>query len=262
MRIVFIGRKNYTNHCFANWLAEHHELIAFFRADIERYTDNYRRKWLQRRLKRSGWLRTADQMLYTLYYRALQYKTNQQMMKQVFADHFGREYFAHPPGVPYHEFSNLNSEEAVNTLHELQPDLVFAVCISQYLKKPYMEIPRYGTVLYHEGLTPEYKGLHTAFWANYNGEPERIGYTLLRLNERIDSGKPIAQGVGQVTDEMAPYWVCAGHKALIDGLPDVQEALEALEQGEERTIERETGPEVMYTYPGLTDELYRLLTKK
>ncbi len=259
MRILFIGRKNFTNHCFANWIGQYHELVGYFQADITRYSSDYRQKWLQRRIKRGGLLKTVDQMMYTLYYRAFQYETNQKLMREVFLNHFGQSFFRPPPDVPYYAYEDLNSPEALETLRELQPAVVFAVCISQYLKKAYMQVPRYGTVLYHEGLTPEYKGLHTAFWANYNGEPDRIGYTLLRLNEQIDGGQPIAQGVGDIKPDMAPYWVCAGHKALMDGLPDVKLALDALETGHEVEIRREFGPEHMYTYPGLTHELQRVV---
>ncbi len=68
MRIVFIGRQTFANHCFVNWLARRHDVVAFFRADITRYTIGYRLRWVRRRLQRAGVLRTVDQVLYTLYY--------------------------------------------------------------------------------------------------------------------------------------------------------------------------------------------------
>src|SRR5262249_55034274 len=157
-----------------------------FRADIQRYTSGYRMRWLRKRIKRRGLIRTVDEMAYNLYYKYFKEARDQAALTYVFEERFGRAAFTAPPGVPYYEhFEDLNSPEAVQVLRDLKPDLVFASCVSQYFKKPYMEIPRLGTVLYHEGLTPEYKGLHTAFWAIYNGEPHRIGYTLLQLDEKI-----------------------------------------------------------------------------
>ncbi len=262
MRIVFIGRSNFANHCFANWLAQHHEVVAYFQADMTRYTSNYRWQWLKRRAKRGGWLRAIDQMLFQLYYNAFQVRTNNLLMKQAFSQAFGRENFALPGSIPVYRFANLNSPEAVAKLEELQPDAAFAVCISQYLKQPYMEIPRYGTLLYHEGLTPEYKGLHTAFWANYNGDGHRIGYTLLRLNEKLDGGQPIAQGTGKIHPDLARYWGYAGHQALIDGLPDVARALDALEQNRSIRVQRDFGAERMYSYAGLSDEVHRIMAHR
>jgi methionyl-tRNA formyltransferase len=258
MRIVFVGRENFANHCFANWIAQHHELCAYFKADVSRYTGNYRRKWLRNRVRRKGLLRTVDEMLFQMYYRVFQHNVNQLLLTQTFAENFGYDFFDRPPNVPYYEFPDLNCEEATKKLQELKPDLVFAVCVTQFLKKPYSEIPKYGTALYHEGLTPEYKGLHTPFWANYNGDEDRIGYTLLRVNDKLDGGEPIAQGVGTVHPDLARYWVYSGHKVLIDGLSEVKKALEALEQGESIQINREKGPARMYSYAGMTDELQRM----
>ncbi len=229
---------------------------------MTRYSTRYRRKWLYKRIRRKGLLRTIDEVLFQFYYRLFSHDTNQRLLLRSFEQHFGPEAFKRMPGVQYYDFLDLNSFNAVTKLEELKPDLVFAVCITQYLKKPYLQIPRCGTVLYHEGLTPEYRGLHTAFWANYNGEPDRIGYTLLRLNEHVDGGQPIAQGVGKVDPELAHWWGYAGHQALIDGLPDVEKALSAVESGHPIQVSREAGPPGMYSYAGLSDELRRLWSRR
>lgn len=255
MRIVFIGRKNFANHCFANWLAQRHELVAYFRADMTRYSSGYQMKWLQKRIQRKGLIRAVDEIAYQFYYSAFKFKKDQHYLSEAFEAYFGREAFNPPPSVPYYEFEDLNGPEALHTLRDLKPDLVFAACVSQYFKKPYMEIPRLGTVLYHEGLTPEYKGLHTAFWALYNGEKHRIGYTLLQLDSKIDNGRPLAQGVGKLNPAIVQYFAYAGHKTLMDGLPDVEKALAALEQGQQPGVTREHGPERMYSYPGLSDQI-------
>jgi methionyl-tRNA formyltransferase len=262
MRIVFVGRQTFANHCFANWLARRHDLVAVFRADVQRHTAGYQLRWVKRRLKRDGLLRTVDQILYYLYYTLFQKRLDEHSMRQAFAAVFGHEALGPPAGVPVYEFADLNSEEAISTLAELQPDLAFAACISQHLRRPYREIPRYGTVLYHEGLTPEYKGVHTAFWANLRGEVDRIGYTLLQLTEGIDAGKPVAQGVGKIDPERAYLSGYAGHKALIDGLPDVERALAAIEAGEQITVDRAPGPAEMFTYPGLSNELRRIWRRR
>lgn len=255
MRVVFIGRQNFANHCFANWLAQRHELCAYFRADMTRYTTGYQVEWLKKRMRRRGLVRALDEMAYQVYYGLFKFKKDQEYLSQAFEAFFGRAAFDPPPGVPYYEFQDLNSPEALQVLEELKPDLVFASCVSQYFKKPYMEIPRLGTVLYHEGLTPEYKGLHTAFWALYNGEKHRIGYTLLQLDDKIDHGQPLAQGVGKLDPNIAHYFAYAGHKTLIDGLPEVEKALAALEQGQRPVVHRDHGPAKMYSYPGISDQI-------
>jgi methionyl-tRNA formyltransferase len=255
--VVFVGRHNFANHFFAEWLSQRHDVVAFFRADTRRYTIPYRLRWVKRRLRRNGLLRTIDQVLYSLYFTLCQKRTDERLMRQAFTTAFGHEPVG-APGVPVYQFADLNSDEALERLATLKPDLVFAACISQYLERAYQEIPRYGTVLYHEGLTPEYKGVHTAFWANLRGEPDRIGYTLLQLNDGIDAGKAIAQGIGKIDPRWAHFSGYAGHKALIDGLPNVERALAALEAGKPIAVKRKTGRSHMCSYPGFSDEVRRL----
>jgi methionyl-tRNA formyltransferase len=258
MRVVFVGRQSYANNCFANWLARHHDVIGFFRADGRRYTIRHRASWVRRRVQRGGVLRAIDQILYQLYFNAFQKRTNAMLMHAAFAAAFGRDAFTLNRNIPLYEFDDLNSEAALRTLRELQPDLAFAVCVTQYLREPWQQIPRLGSVLYHEGLTPEYKGVHTPFWANARGESHRIGYTLLRLSSEIDGGKPVAQGISRIDPSKTQWWGWAGHQALIDGLPDVRRALAAIEAGEPIAVERERGPEGMWSYAGLSDEMRRL----
>lgn len=257
MRIVFLGRRNFVNHCFANWLAARHHVVAFFAADARRYTTAHRLRWIAGRVRRGGVLRAIDQSLYQLYYDVFELRTNRRLKREAFAAAFGPEAFALRPDVPVHAFGDLNGDEAVSALETLAPDLVFAVCISQYLRAAYERVPRFGTVLYHEGVTPEYKGLHTAFWANLRGEAHRIGYTLLQLTAAIDGGRPLAQGAGRIDPRLARWWNYAGHQALIDGLPSVERALAALEAGEPPRVTTSGGASRMWSYPGLSDEVRR-----
>lgn len=262
MRIVFIGRPNFMNHCFANWLARRHLVVAYFRADIKRRTLQHRLRWLRQRVQRGGILRAADQVLYQFHYNLFQQPRDRQLMRQAFAARFGRESFDLPASIPVREFADLNGADALTALADLKPDLAFAVCISQYLRKPYQHIPRLGTVLYHEGLTPEYKGVHTAFWANALGESDKIGFTLLRLSSEIDAGEPVAQGLGRVNPQLAKWNGYAGHQALIDGLPDVERALDAMEAGEPISITRTPGSPQSFSYAGITDEIRRIRTAR
>lgn len=97
MRVVFVGRAGYTNHCIANWLADRHELVAYFRADVKMQTFEYRRKWLLRRINREGLLRGVDQWLYQLYYRAFERKRNYNITRRYFGVYFGEKAFDPPP---------------------------------------------------------------------------------------------------------------------------------------------------------------------
>ena len=71
----------------------------------------------------------------------------------------------------------------------------------------------------------------------------------------------ILQGVGDIEPRLANWWAYAGHKALVDGLTAVEQALMQLEAGQVRRVQRDVGPPRTYTYPGLSHELKRWWTQ-
>jgi methionyl-tRNA formyltransferase len=61
------------------------------------------------------------------------------------------------------------------------------------LSKETFSIPPLGMLVFHPGVTPEYRGPHSAFWATMNNEFWGIGWSLLRIDEGIDTGQVLAQ---------------------------------------------------------------------
>ena len=95
------------NHCFANWLAARHEVVAFFAADVERRSLQNHWRWLRRRVRRVGGLRAIDQVLYQLHYRLFQEPTDRLLMIETFATAFGRRGFVLPPSIPVYEYPGI-----------------------------------------------------------------------------------------------------------------------------------------------------------
>ena len=55
---------------------------------------------------------------------------------------------------------NVNKKEVIDFLNEVKPDIIFAMCVNDFFGKKIRAIPKYGGFIWHEGLTPEYKGLY------------------------------------------------------------------------------------------------------
>ena len=91
-------------------------------------------------------------------------------------------------------WSKINSEESVNHIRSLEPDILL-VCMAPILKPEVFTIPRIATVNVHFGIAPHYRGEHTIFWPLYFGDYENIGVTLHQINKGIDSGGILAQGL-------------------------------------------------------------------
>ena len=150
---------------------------------------------------------------------------------------------------------NVNKKEVIDFLNEVKPDIIFAMCVNDFFGKKIRAIPKYGVFLWHEGLTPEYKGLYSPFWTLYNGEYDKLAYTFLRMNDGIDGGEVFVQGFAKDIDLTKHNYSFIGHKAIYDSLDEVGSFLKLLESGKEKRLERKNTKAGYYTYPGLSHYL-------
>ena len=154
------------------------------------------------------------------------------------------------------DVSNINSEKWINMVKKYEADLIFSVCSAVIFKKELYDAPRYGTLVLHEGLTPEYKGLHTPLWALMKKEYEFIGYTLLRVNDEIDGGNIISQRKYTLKeDEDFKVWSFVAHYAIVDGLDKMKSDIMIYEKMNDNfeylSIAKER-KNAYYTWMGLT----------
>lgn len=84
---------------------------------------------------------------------------------------------------------SLKSDEFVQALSELRPDLGIVVAFKMLPSKVF-SLPKYGTFNLHASLLPQYRGAAPINWAIINGETE-TGVTTFLLNPRMDEGEII-----------------------------------------------------------------------
>lgn len=93
--------------------------------------------------------------------------------------------------IPVLQPEKLKSEEFIDTLKKLTPDL-FIVVAFRMLPKQVWTIPPMGTINLHASLLPDYRGAAPINHAIINGET-RTGLTTFFIDEQIDTGKIILQ---------------------------------------------------------------------
>ena len=95
-------------------------------------------------------------------------------------------------GLPFLKTINIMGEEALAFTRAQEPDVVVTM-VHQILKRPLIEIPRFGVVNLHPGVLPDFRGIQPYFWELAEGAP-RAGATLhLIEDETIDTGGVLAQ---------------------------------------------------------------------
>lgn len=98
----------------------------------------------------------------------------------------------YPATIPHHIVESLNNDATSALLKHYQPDLLF-VFGTRILKPHVFHSSRRGAINLHTGITPEYRGAKSEFWALYRKDLEMVGFTIHCIDEGIDTGSVLLQ---------------------------------------------------------------------
>ncbi|MBS1517293.1 MAG: hypothetical protein JSS91_04325 [Bacteroidetes bacterium] len=256
MKSVFIGSKNEFDELIVDWLAENTELAGVVWSD----SATWRKTWKGRidyglkRAKKYGYFKVLNELLLFFYVKKKVAVKDLGFLKREIIRPYWKQKGRKFTDLSFREMSadNVNKKEVLDFLGEVKPDIIFAMCVNDFFGKKIRNISKYGVFLWHEGLTPEYKGLYSPFWTLYNQDYDNLAYSFLKMNDRIDAGEIYVCGKAKDIDLEKHNYSFIGHKAIYDSLPEVKDFLLKLEAGEQKTLpERNTAPGY-YTYPGIT----------
>ena len=85
---------------------------------------------------------------------------------------------------------NFREDETVQTLADLQPDVVAVVAYGRILPQRVLDIPKCGCINIHASILPKYRGSAPYQWAVLNGEKE-TGVTAQHMVHEMDAGDVI-----------------------------------------------------------------------
>jgi len=88
---------------------------------------------------------------------------------------------------PVYQPTNLRDDRIVNTIKELQCDLITVVAYGKMLPKEILDIPPLGCINIHGSILPKYRGPSPIQHALINGEKE-TGVTSMYISEEMDAG--------------------------------------------------------------------------
>ncbi len=89
-------------------------------------------------------------------------------------------------------FSSINSNDCIKWLKEEKPDIVI-INGTRIVSKETINCCNAFFLNIHCGITPEYRGIHGAYWANVNKDLENIGVTVHLVDKGIDTGQILYQ---------------------------------------------------------------------
>lgn len=163
-------------------------------------------------------------------------------------------YPARLDAVPRLVVATPNAPDAKAFLERLRPDLAIARC-KVMLRPEIYGIPRVGTFVLHPGICPEYRNAHGCFWALVNGDRERVGMTLLKVDAGIDTGPIYLQGSCEF-DEHRESHIVIQYRVVTENLEAIGRTLLALSRGEDvRPVPTAGRRSAAWGQPRLTDYL-------
>lgn len=255
LKTAFIGNDNFYDRKICEWLSQHTDLSLIIWTNklawANKSTGNRKKRILQRfinRANRYGKLRTANEFVYYILYQIFLAKKERAKIENLI------EFVEVHPRKPLSEIQQLRpdsikSKELQVTVESLNLDAMFAMCIDVFLPDKLINTPKNGTFLWHEGITPNYRGVYSPFWALVNEDYDNLGYTLLKMNSKLDAGEIYVQGNVENIHLTQDWHSYIGHKAVLDSLPQVKKFLVQLEANQHCSIERLDAEDGYYSYP-------------
>jgi len=161
-----------------------------------------------------------------------------------------------------HQTHDYGATETRKWIAALRPD-VLIVSTPYWVTKAVRDLALRGLVIGgHPGITPHYRGSHSAFWALLRGKPDDVGYTVFHVANGVDTGDVISQG--RVAIEAGDTYFSLAWKAGRLIAAAQAEVLAKLDRGTPvpRQPHASIPPDSEFGVPGLLDYVrYRMVQR-
>jgi len=215
----------------ARWMASFSDLAAII--DIHEPPARLWRR-IRREIQRAGFVRFLDVLAFRFYYRFALARKDDAWTQQKLVELNG-QYPEIPASCRVLITHSPNSPECMSLLRELRPDIILARCKS-ILKRDVFRSASVGTFVMHPGICPEYRNAHGCFWALAENDLGRVGMTLLKIDEGVDTG-PVYGYYGCSFDETQESHIVIQDRVVFDNLAALRAKFEEIQAGSAQTID-------------------------
>jgi len=184
-KLVMLAGKGVATNILYNSLKEEYEILAILLEEPVPVI-----QFLKKRIKKLGLRKVAGQIMFQLsiakYLHWVSLKRKKEILKN-----FGLDDTPLPEQKINH-LKSINDSETILLLQKLRPDLVIVNGTRIISEHVLNSIPVVFLNI-HAGITPKYRNVHGAYWANVNNDSDNCGVTVHMVDNGIDTGKIIYQ---------------------------------------------------------------------
>jgi len=210
---------------------------------------------MKNRAKKLGWFNVSGQIAFGLLLlpiiRNFSKKRKQQVIKNLGLSD------SETPSDKLIEVSSVNSEQSIQILKEINPDVV-VVNGCRIVSQKVLSAVDAVFINTHEGITPRYRGIHGAYWALANRDLENCGVTVHLVDKGVDTGGILYQSV--VKPEKNDNFTTYPYYQTAAGIPLMKKAIEDVENKNLKTVEPHLESRIWY-HPTLAQYLWNYFTK-
>ena len=118
---------------------------------------------------------------------------------------------------------NTFDRNTIETLKNLNPDLIIVMAYGKILPKEILDLPAFGCINIHVSLLPRWRGAAPIEYSLINGDKE-TGISIIQLTDKLDAGPIITQKKVVIEDncnkkELSEKLTKVGIKLLIETIP-------------------------------------------
>ena len=90
-------------------------------------------------------------------------------------------------GLEVYQPESVNSEESLEKIKSINPDIIVVTAYGQILKEELLKLPKFGCINIHGSILPKYRGAAPINRAIMEGESE-TGITIMEMEKGLDTG--------------------------------------------------------------------------
>lgn len=90
-------------------------------------------------------------------------------------------------GFPLLEAASVNSQEYIDAVTALKPEMIISVAAPEIFKSPLLKVASIGCMNIHSGKIPEYRGMMPTFWQMLEQKPA-VTVTVHEMVPKLDAG--------------------------------------------------------------------------
>lgn len=218
MKVVLLGTDGQSTRAIFHALRE-----SGYEVHLVIETPQSRAALVRRRVSRLGLSVVIGQLLFQLFVMPVLAITSSRRMREIV-----RQYGLKLDAVPFTEYEmvhSANSSECIDLVRSKSPDIVL-LSGTRILTADTLKSMGCTVINIHAGITPRYRGVHGAYWALAENNPDHCGVTLHLVDAGIDTGDVLAQRLicPGIHDNFTTYpliQTAAGIELMLPLLPEI-----------------------------------------